>query len=224
VSDLLLATANPGKQREFSRLLRDLPGRVLMPQAIDLHLDVPEPYLTYAENATAKAAAYCIASGLPALADDSGIEVAALDWGPGARSARHGGPAVGDRAALILETLEGARDRRARMVCWLALAIPGTAPDGTPRSPRIELFSGMMEGVIAQGQRGSGGFGYDPIFELPSGLTTAELPEGEKDAISHRGRAVAAALPRLRQLLLDEGPAPALAPSPDTIGFPEEPT
>ena len=224
MSDLLLATANPGKQREFSRLLRDLPGRVLMPQAIDLDLDVPEPHLTYAENATAKAAAYCIASGLPSLADDSGIEVAALDWGPGARSARHGGSAVGDRAALILEMLEGARDRQARMVCWLALAVPGTAPDGTPRSPRIELFSGMMEGVIAGEQRGTGGFGYDPIFELPSGLTTAELPEGEKDAISHRGRAVAAALPRLRQLLLDDGPAPALAPSPDTIASPEEPT
>ena len=110
------------------------------------------------------------------------------------------------------------------MVCWLALAVPGTAPDGTPRSPRIELFSGMMEGVIAGEQRGTGGFGYDPIFELPSGLTAAELPEGEKDAISHRGRAVAIALPRLRQLLLDEGPAPALARSPDTIASPEEPT
>jgi XTP/dITP diphosphohydrolase len=201
VSDLLLATANPGKQREFSRLLRDLPGRVLTPQAIGLALDVPEPHLTYAENAAAKAAAYCIASGLPALADDSGIEVAALDWGPGARSARHGGSEVGDRAALILEMLGGAQQRRARMVCWLALAVPGTAPDGTPRSPRIELFNGVMEGAIAREQRGSGGFGYDPIFELPSGLTTAELPEEEKDAISHRGRAAAAALPRLRELM-----------------------
>jgi XTP/dITP diphosphohydrolase len=223
VSDLLLATANPGKQREFSRLLRDLPGRVLTPQAIGLALDVPEPHLTYAENAAAKAAAYCIASGLPALADDSGIEVAALDWGPGARSARHGGSDVGDRAALILEMLGGAQQRRARMVCWLALAVPGTAPDGTPRSPRIELFSGVMDGTIAHEQRGSGGFGYDPIFELPSGLTTAELPEGEKDAISHRGRAVAAALPRLRQLLRDEGPASGLAPSTDTMASPEEP-
>jgi XTP/dITP diphosphohydrolase len=201
VSDLLLATANPGKQREFGRLLGDLPGRVLMPQQIGLDLDVPEPHLAYAENAAAKAAAYCTASGLPALADDSGIEVAALDWGPGARSARHGGAEVADRASLILEGLEGVQDRRARMVCWLALAVPGTAPDGTPRSPRIELFSGMMEGEIARERRGSGGFGYDPIFQLPSGLTTAELPEGEKDAISHRGQAVAAALPRLRALM-----------------------
>jgi XTP/dITP diphosphohydrolase len=224
VSDLLLATANPGKQREFSRLLRGLPGRVLMPQALGLELDVPEPHLTYAENASAKAAAYCIASGLPALADDSGIEVAALDWGPGARSARHGGSAAGDRAALILGMLDEAQDRRARMVCWLALAVPGTAPDGTPRSPRIELFSGVMEGVIALQRRGTGGFGYDPIFELPSGLTTAELPEGAKDAISHRGRAVAAALPRLRRLLRDEGPVPGLARGPDTMASPEEPT
>ena len=218
MSDLLLATANPGKQREFSRLLRDLPGRVLMPQALGLDLDVPEPHLTYAENAAAKASAYCLASGLSALADDSGIEVAALGWGPGTRSARHGGSTVPDRAALILEMLDGAEDRRARMVCWLALAVPGVAPDGTPRSPRIELFSGVMDGTIAREQRGTGGFGYDPIFQLPSGLTTAELPEAEKDAVSHRGRAVAAALPRLRDLLRD-----AHAASPDTMVSLEEP-
>lgn len=224
MSDLLLATANPGKQREFSRLLRDLPGRLLMPEEIGLDLDVPEPHHTYAENAAAKATAYCTASGLPALADDSGIEVAALDWGPGARSARHGGTDVADRASLILERLGETDDRGARMVCWLALAIPGTAPDGTPRSPRIELFSGVMDGVIARERRGTGGFGYDPIFELPSGLTTAELPEGEKDAISHRGRAVAAALPRLRQLLRDDAPARENGRSPDTMGSPEEPS
>lgn len=201
MSDLLLATANRGKQRELSRLLHGLPGRVILPQELGLDLEVPEPHDTYAENAAAKASAYCSASGLPSLADDSGLEVAALDWGPGARSARHGGPAVEDRAALILEMLDGATDRRARMVCWLALAVPGVAPDGTPRSPRVELFSGVIDGAIADEQRGSGGFGYDPIFLLPSGATTAELPEGEKDAISHRGRAVAAALPRLRELV-----------------------
>lgn len=223
MSDLLLATANPGKQREFSRLLRDLPGRVIVPQQLGLDLDVPEPHPTYAENAAAKASAYCIASGLAALADDSGLEVAALDWGPGARSARHGGSAVGDRAALILELLDGVGDRRARMVCWLALALPGTAPDGTPRSPRIELFSGVIEGEIAQQQRGEGGFGYDPIFQLSSGLTTAELPEGDKDAISHRGRAVEAAMPRLHKLMLDEGPAAGPAWSADTMASPEEP-
>jgi XTP/dITP diphosphohydrolase len=213
VSDLLLATANPGKQREFTRLLRGLPGRLVFPQEIGLDLDVPEPHLTYAENSGAKGSAYCRASGLPALADDSGLEVAALDWGPGPRSARYGGGDVDDRATLILQLLGDATDRRARMVCWLALAIPGTAPDGTARSPRIELFNGVLEGEIAHERRGEGGFGYDPIFLLPSGLTTAELPEGEKDAISHRGRAVAAAMPRLRELL--EGA--------DTMQAPEEP-
>ena len=213
MSNLLLATANPGKQREFTRLLQGLPGRLVLPQEIGLNLDVPEPHLTYAENAGAKGSAYCRASGLPALADDSGIEVAALDWGPGPRSARYGGADVDDRATLILQLLGDATDRRARMVCWLALAIPGHAPDGTARSPRIELFSGVLEGEIARERRGEGGFGYDPIFLLPSGVTTAELPEGTKDAISHRGRAVQAAMPRLRQLL--EGA--------DTMQVPEEP-
>lgn len=215
MTDLLLATANAGKQREFGRLLEGLPGRVVVPQDIGLDLDVPEPHLTYAENATAKAVAYSRASGLPSLADDSGLEVAALDWGPGPRSARYGGSDVGDRATLILEVLGDNPDRRARMVCWLALAIPGVAPDGTARSPRVELFSGVMEGTIAEQRRGEGGFGYDPIFLLPAGLTTAELPEEEKDLISHRGRAVAAALPRLRELVSERDA--------DTMHSPEEP-
>jgi XTP/dITP diphosphohydrolase len=216
VSDLLLATANPGKQREFSRLLQGLGSSLVLPQQIGLNLDVPEPYPTYAENAAAKAAAYARASGLPALADDSGLEVAALEWGPGPWSARYGGPEVQDRATLILELLAAATDRRARMVCWLALAIPGAAPDGTARSPRIEMFSGVMEGEIAPERRGDGGFGYDPIFLLPSGLTTAELPEGEKDLISHRGHAVAEAMPRLRELVDDQRGA-------DTMHSPKEP-
>jgi XTP/dITP diphosphohydrolase len=200
VSELLLGTANPGKQREFSRLLQSLGGQLVLPQQIGLALDVPEPHLTYAENATAKATAYAEASGLAALADDSGLEVAALDWGPGPRSARYGGQDVDDRASLILELLGDSADRRARMVCWLAVALPPVAPDGTTRSPRVELFSGMVEGTIADERRGTGGFGYDPIFLLPSGVTTAELSDEEKDRISHRGQAVAAALPRLRAL------------------------
>lgn len=201
MSDLLLATSNPGKQREFSRLLAGLPGRLILPQQVGLNLDVPEPHLTYGENAAAKARAYCLASGLPALADDSGLEVAALDWGPGARSARHGGVDAGDRVQLILDLLAGKSDRRARMVCWLALAVPLSAPDGTTRSPRVELFSGTVDGSIADQRRGVGGFGYDPIFLLPSGVTTAELPASEKDVISHRGKAVAEAFPSLRRAM-----------------------
>jgi len=195
VRQLLVATNNAGKLQEFERLLADLPAEVVSPQQIGLRLDVPEPYPTYAENAAAKAEAFCRASGLLVLADDSGIEAVALDGGPGVRTARFGGPQVVDRVAALLERLDGATDRRARMVCWLAIGVPADA------GPRVETFSGVMEGSVTRAPRGSGGFGYDPVFELPSGLTNAELPEGEKDRISHRGRAVAAAAPRLRELL-----------------------
>jgi XTP/dITP diphosphohydrolase len=195
VRQLLVATNNAGKLREFERLLADLPAEVVSPQQIGLRLDVPEPYHTYAENAAAKAEAFCRASGLLVLADDSGLEAAALDWGPGVRTGRFGGPQVVDRVAALLERLDGATDRRARMVCWLAIGEPADA------GPQIELFSGEMEGSVTRAPRGTAGFGYDPVFELPSGLTNAELPEGEKDRISHRGRAVAAAAPRLRELL-----------------------
>ena len=192
---LLIATNNAGKLREFERLLVGLPAEVVSPEQIGLRLDVPEPYHTYAENAAAKADAFCRASGLLVLADDSGLEAAALDWGPGVRTGRFGGPQVKDRVAALLELLDDAVDRRARMVCWLAIGVPGGS------DPGIELFSGIMEGSVTRAPRGGGGFGYDPVFELPSGQTNAELPEAEKDRLSHRGMAVAAAAPRLRQLL-----------------------
>lgn len=195
MSRLLIATNNPGKLAEFRRLLRSLPAEVVGPAEIGLRLEVPEPFDSYAANARAKANAFCRARGLPVLADDSGIEVAALGWGPGVRSARYGGPHLADRAAHLLEQLHGLAARDARMVCWLAVATPAEA------GPRIELFSGIVEGTIADAPRGTGGFGYDPIFELPDGRTNAELPDAEKDAISHRGRALAAALPHLREVL-----------------------
>jgi XTP/dITP diphosphohydrolase len=203
VSDLLLGTTNAGKQREFGRLLAGIPGRLVFPQQIGVELDVPEPHGTYAENAAAKAEAYCRASGLLTLADDSGIEVAALDWGPGVTTARFGGPEVADRVALLLAAVGDGADRAARMVCVLVLAIPEGGG-----APRLETFSGTMEGSLATERRGAGGFGYDPVFLLPSGRTTAELPDAEKDRISHRGRAVRAAMPRLRELL---AAAPAAA-------------
>ncbi len=194
MTELLLATTNAGKQREFRRLLAWLPGQLVVPADIGLDIEVDEPFFTYAENATVKADAYCRASGLPTLADDSGLEVAALDWGPGVRTGRFGGPAVSDKLGYLLGQVEGAATRDARMVCVLAIGIPAD-------EPHIELFEGVMHGSLADAPRGSGGFGYDPIFLLPSGVTTAELPEGEKDLISHRGRAVAAARPRLLELL-----------------------
>jgi XTP/dITP diphosphohydrolase len=204
VSDLLLGTTNAGKQREFARLLEGIPGRLVFPQQIGIDLDVPEPHGTYAENAAAKAGAYCRASGLLTLADDSGIEVAALDWGPGVTTARFGGPNVADRVALLLEAVGDSPDRAARFVCFLVLGIP----DAAGGAPRLETFTGTVDGRLATERRGSGGFGYDPVFLLPSGLTTAELADAEKDRISHRGRAVQAAMPRLRELL---AAAPAAA-------------
>ena len=189
---LLIATTNRGKQAEFRRLLAGLDADLVTPHDLGLDLEVEEPHQTYEENAAAKADAYARASGIVSLADDSGIEIAALDWGPGVRSARWGG---GRNAERVLEALGDEPDRRARMVCALAVATP-SEPD-----PRVELFSGVVEGTVTSGMRGTGGFGYDPIFELPSGRTTAELPEAEKDRLSHRGRAVAAAMPRLRELL-----------------------
>jgi len=189
---LLVATTNAGKQREFRRLLAHLPAEIVTPDEIGLELEVEEPHETYVANATAKADAFARASGLVSVADDSGIEVAALDWGPGVRSARWG---QGRNADRLLEAVGDAADRRARMVCVLAVARPGT-PD-----PWVESFTGVVSGSVATERRGIGGFGYDPIFLLPSGVTTAELPEAEKDRISHRGQAVAAATPRLLELL-----------------------
>ena len=194
MSRLLIATTNPGKQDEFRRLLADLPAELVTPDEIGLDLVVEEPHDTYAENAEAKAIAYASASGLVTLADDSGIEVAPLGWGPGVRSARWGGGRNADR---LLEAVADATDRRARMVCALVVALPGTP------EPLVETFTGVVEGSVARERRGAGGFGYDPIFELPDGRTTAELTDAEKDRISHRGRAVAAAMPRLRALLAD---------------------
>lgn len=191
---LLVATTNAGKQREFRRLLAHVPGEVVTPDEIGLQLDVDEPHASYAENAAAKADAYCRASGLLTVADDSGIEVAALDWGPGVRSARSG-TGSGSQADQLVAALGAAADRRARMVCALAVAVPGE-PD-----PKVEIFDGVVHGSVAPERRGAGGFGYDPIFLLPTGVTTAELSEAEKDRISHRGRAVVAAMPRLAELL-----------------------
>ncbi|MDQ2673799.1 MAG: non-canonical purine NTP pyrophosphatase [Chloroflexota bacterium] len=193
MSRLLIATTNRGKQEEFRRLLAPLDAELVVPQDLGLDLDVPEPHDTYAENAAEKAAAFARASGLVSLADDSGIEIAALDWGPGVRSARWGGGRNADR---VLETLRPGDDRRARMVCAVAVAVPADAS-----APQVEIYTGVVEGRIADTKRGDGGFGYDPIFELPGGLTTAELPPAEKDGLSHRGRAVAAAVPRLQELL-----------------------
>ena len=192
---LLLATNNPGKVREFRRLLSDAPFEVVTPEDIGISLDVEETGSTYAENAALKARAFAEAGACLALADDSGIEVDALRGGPGMYSARYGGPGLDDvgRTALLLRELEGVEPARrgARYRAVVAVAWPGA---GEPR-----FFEGVQEGSIGFEPRGERGFGYDPVFLINSERVQAEISDEEKDAISHRGQAVRAALAWLRE-------------------------
>ena len=184
---VVLATRNEGKARELSRLLE---GAVKRVQTLRDHPDValpPETGSSYRENALAKARAVNEALGLPALGDDSGLEVDALDRGPGLYSARFAGEAATDAAnnALLLQSLAGVPPdgRTARYHCALVLV------RGQDDVLEVE---GICEGRILDAPRGAGGFGYDPLF-LPEGetLTFGELPSPRKDSISHRGRAAA---------------------------------
>jgi XTP/dITP diphosphohydrolase len=198
---LLLATHNPGKRREFQALLAGLaPGSLRLPADLGLTLDVPETGRTFAENARLKALAFAQASGLPALADDSGLEVEALGGAPGLYSARYAGPGAADadrRRKLLHELRHVPPPRPARFVCAVAVAVP--VPGG---EPRLAEFVGLCPGEIALQERGAGGFGYDPLFYLPDhGLTLAELPLSLKNQISHRARALRAAWPYLQTLL-----------------------
>lgn len=179
---LVLATRNPGKVRELQRILDGLPVTLLDAADVDLP-EVVEDGDSFVANAVLKARSAARHSGLPAVADDSGLEVDALGGEPGVRSARYAG-AHGDDDAnlrLVLERLRGATDRRARFVCAAAL----TLPDG-----RYWTVEAALEGEIVLAPRGTGGFGYDPIFQpLGEERTTAEMPPADKDAISHRGKA-----------------------------------
>ena len=183
---LILATRNPHKVRELGRLLAPLE---LLPLPAEVELP-PETGATFAENASLKATAAAAATGQPVLADDSGIEAAALDGAPGVRSARFAGENADDEdnLAKLLREVPGGGDRRVAYVCVLAYA----------RSPgNVHLFEARCEGTLAAAARGSGGFGYDPAFvpvDGPANRTMAELSPAEKDAISHRGRAARAFL------------------------------
>ena len=186
---LLLATNNAHKLRELREILEGLPVRLTTPEEEGLRLEVDETGATFAENARLKALAFARAAGLVALADDSGLEIDALGGEPGVHSKRLGGPEAtpAGQIALVLERLREVPEpaRTARFRCVMALA----APDG-----RVETVDGTCEGRIAPAPRGQRGFGYDPIFYLPElGRTMAELDAAEKHAISHRGRAGAAA-------------------------------
>jgi XTP/dITP diphosphohydrolase len=187
---LVVATRNEHKLRELAEILAGVELEPL-PEGVELP---PEEGETFAANALAKARAAHAASGGAAIADDSGIEARALGGAPGVRSARFAGPDATDEQNLerLLRELDGADDRRLSYVCVLAYL---------DEEGRERLFEGRCDGVLASEPRGSGGFGYDPIFLLAEGMTAAELPAEEKDRRSHRGRAVEAASPRLSELL-----------------------
>jgi XTP/dITP diphosphohydrolase len=193
---LLLATANPGKVREFRRLLEGSGYDVVVPADLGLALDVFETGSSYAENACFKARAFARAGQCLALADDSGIEVDALGGGPGMFSARYGGPGLDDdaRTALLISELGGIAPagRTARYRAVVAVADP---------AGHCEVFEGIQEGTIACAPRGANGFGYDPIFLVDGARTQAEISEAEKDELSHRGKAVRAACSYLAGLL-----------------------
>jgi XTP/dITP diphosphohydrolase len=194
---VVVATQNPGKVREFAALLAGLPARFVTAREAGVAQLPEETGMTFAENAAIKARFVAEATCLPALADDSGLVVDALDGEPGVYSARYGGPGLTDRDrySLVLDRLRDVHlpQRTARFVAALALVLP----DGT-----IHRAEGIVEGTIADAPRGNGGFGYDPIF-IPQGETRtfAEFPEDEKNCTSHRARAVTALRPTLERVL-----------------------
>ncbi len=199
---LLVATQNRGKVKEYRELLADLGAEISWLSLWDVGLgemDVEETGLTFEENARIKAAAYREVSGLITLADDSGLCVDIIDGDPGIYSARYGSPDVTTdqgRYELLLENLKHVPPERrsARFECVVAIASPGE---------EIEVAPGKIEGYIAASPRGEHGFGYDPVFQLPNGRTMAELTPNEKHLISHRARALGAALPILKRLLAE---------------------
>lgn len=193
---LLIATNNQNKVEELHDLLQGTDIELVTPAQIGLNLNVTEDGHTYAENARKKAIAFARASGLISLADDSGLEVDALEGAPGLHSARyHPKPGANDadRRAYMLENLQGKpRPWTAHFHATIAIAVP----DGD-----IHLVEGNCHGEIIPEERGTGGFGYDPIFLLPElDKTMAELEMDEKNRLSHRAKAVMKAIPVLKEL------------------------
>ena len=188
---LLIASGNIGKIREFRALFDthvESAWELIAPADVGLaDFAVIEDGDTYAENAARKARSYANAAGLPALADDSGLEVDALDGAPGLYSARYAGEAADDVAnrAKLLDALSAvsAQERRARFRCIIALAFPYTT--------NVRLGEGVVEGSIAMDERGDLGFGYDPVFTLEDGRRMSEISVAEKNQVSHRARALA---------------------------------
>ncbi len=201
---LLLGTNNAGKLLELRQLLAGLENVQLVSlKEAGIDFDVAETGATYQENAALKSEAYAQAAGLVALADDSGLEVDALDGAPGLYSKRFSpkpNATDADRRAYLLEKL-AARPRpwTARFRALVAITVPGDEEDG--QEGETLFAEGTCEGEIIPEERGSNGFGYDPIFYIPAfGKTMAELSDEEKNRVSHRGNAVRAAADILAQV------------------------
>jgi len=193
---LLIATNNKGKLKEFQDLLKNTGIELVSPADINLHIEVEEDGITYTENATKKAIAFAQASGLISLADDSGLEVDALDGAPGLYSKRYSpkpNASDSDRRIYMLENLKG------KPHPWTAhfhatIAIATSEKD-------VQVVEGDCYGEIIPEERGTGGFGYDPIFLLPElNKTMAELDIKEKNRLSHRAKAIMNAIPVLRNI------------------------
>lgn len=180
----VLATHNPGKLKELSEVLGRLGIEVVSPAELKLDVQVEETGETFAENAMLKAKAVCAAAKLPAIADDSGLCVDALNGGPGVYSARYGGEGLDDkgRMMLLLNTMRGMPTRSAHFTCAIACAFP---------NGETLTAEGQCAGSIAYAPMGTDGFGYDPVFMVPDKAKTfAQMNGEEKSEISHRGKAL----------------------------------
>ena len=201
---LLIATRNPGKIREYASLFHQTPWELVSLADLGIEHEVEETGLTFAQNAWLKASEYAARSGMLTLADDSGLEVDALGGEPGVKSARYGGDACrtdADRVALLLTNLAGVPwpKRTARFRCVIAVAGPLTGGE-TALAPLASVV-GSVAGMIQYGPEGEDGFGYDPVFYLPSfDRTVAQLALTLKNRISHRGSAAARVLKALEGL------------------------
>lgn len=188
LSQLVLATSNPGKRREYDRLLAPLGITVLDQGSLGV-APAPEPFGTFLENALAKARHASAQTGLPALADDSGICVSALAGAPGVHSARYADPIAGLTQDIannqkLVASLSGVANRQAMFVAILVLVL-------SPEDPLPVVAQGIWQGQVIDHPKGEHGFGYDPHFLLPElGLTAAELGAAQKNEISHRAQAM----------------------------------
>jgi XTP/dITP diphosphohydrolase len=191
MQELVVSTGNPGKLQEMQAYLADTGWSLSLKPS---ELDIEETGDTFAANASIKAQQTALATGKWSIADDSGLEVGALNGAPGIYSARYANTDA-DRIARILAEMADQLDRQARFVCAVAIA----RPDGQI----ADQFEGVCEGEILLAPTGSGGFGYDPIFYVPTvGLSFAEMPAATKKQVSHRGRAMALAHASLLRLIV----------------------